>query len=59
MQAGVPAISIQSGQHTIHSAGDTGEKLRAETIGKAGALAAAVLWKVGGRIPAPFTPPSE
>jgi Iap family predicted aminopeptidase len=59
MQAGVPAISIQSARHTIHSTGDTGEKLQAETIGKAGALAAAVLWKVEGRSRARVTPPGE
>jgi len=42
-QAGVPAISIQSRKHSIHSPGDTMEKLDAGTLRKCSALAVEIL----------------
>lgn len=52
-QAGVPAISIQSGRHTIHSPDDTADRLVPETIGRAGALASRIVWTVLQRRAAP------
>ncbi len=42
-QAGVPATSIQSGKHTIHSPEDTADRLDAANVGEACAVAAALI----------------
>ena len=42
-QAGVPATSIQSGKHTIHSPEDTADKLDAANVGEACTVAAALI----------------
>ena len=44
--AGVPAISIQSKEHTIHSAEDTSDKLVPETIASAARLAVEILGRL-------------
>jgi Iap family predicted aminopeptidase len=44
--AGVPAISIQSKEHHIHSKQDTGDRLVPETIAAAGQLAAEILCRL-------------
>lgn len=49
-QAGVPAISIQSGTHRIHSEADTVDALVPATVEAGTRLAAAIVWQIERRL---------
>jgi Iap family predicted aminopeptidase len=49
-QAGIPAISIQSGKHRIHSEADTVDALVPATVDAGARLAAAIVWQLELRL---------